>query len=102
MVMKPYCVVCGFSSAAAGSIGSARFADYIPPGPRSPDEMGLPEIWRNSLGVPAPEGVGLFCRAHFERAQRLGRFPSAQAVEAIRAGADRQGRFLGWLRGLRP
>lgn len=84
MAIMPHCVVCGFSSGAQVA-GDVAFADYDP-GWREPRSIG----WSNSLGVTAPEGVGLFCREHLVRARRLRRLPSGRAVEMMRAGADRR------------
>lgn len=84
----PHCVVCGFSSGAAVA-GDAAFADYDP-GWQEPRAMnGSPIVgWCNSLGVTAPEGIGLFCREHLKRAKRLRRLRSADAVECMQTGSD--------------
>jgi hypothetical protein len=89
MAIMPHCVVCGFSSGAP-VVGSVEFADYTPSWqpPRTADG-GLVIGWSNSLGVTAPEGVGLFCRDHLKRAKKLRRLPATDAVEQIRTGADR-------------
>ena len=88
MAIMPHCVVCGFSG-GPNVAGSVEFADYVKgwQGPRSSD--GAPIIgWSNSLGVTAPPGVGLFCRDHLKRAEKLRRLPAAEAVELLRTGAD--------------
>jgi hypothetical protein len=98
MAIMPHCVVCGFSGAAEVA-GSVEFADYIPSSPPS-NADGIQVIgWSNSLGVTAPEGVGLFCREHLTRATKLRRLTAAEAVEAIRTGADRRGGLRAGIRG---
>jgi hypothetical protein len=85
MAIMPHCVVCGFSS-GADVAGSVEFADYDP-GWREPTIDGNPVVgWSNSLGVTAPDGVGMFCRRHLRMARRLRRLPSAEAVAIMRAG----------------
>jgi hypothetical protein len=92
MAIMPHCVICGFYSGAVVA-GSVQFADYSPSW-QPPAFIG----WSNSLGVTAPEGVGLFCHDHLKRAKKLRRLPSAEAVERLRAGAEiRRGR-IAWLR----
>jgi hypothetical protein len=88
MAIMPHCVVCGFS-AGAEVAGSVEFADYSPSWRPPTNRDGIQVLgWSNSLGVTAPEGVGLFCRAHLKRAQKLRRLPAAPAVEQMRAGPD--------------
>lgn len=85
MAIMPHCVVCGFYSGAEVA-GSVDFADYHP-GWQEPTIDGNPVIgWSNSLGVTAPDGVGLFCARHLKQARRLRRLPSGEAVELMRAG----------------
>jgi hypothetical protein len=90
MAIMPHCVVCGFSSGAPVA-GDVAFAEYDPrwQDPRSHDGR-LIIGWMNSLGVTAPEGVGLFCREHLKRAKKLRRLRSDQAVVMMRTGADRK------------
>lgn len=103
MAIMPHCVVCGFYSGAEVA-GSVEFADYHP-GWQPPSDSGGPVIgWSNSLGVTAPDGVGLFCREHLRRAKRLRHLPSEEAVRRMRADADiglrrlpRQ-RYTPWIR----
>jgi hypothetical protein len=88
MAIMPHCVVCGFTG-QMNVAGSVIFADYIEgwQEPRSAD--GYPILgWSNSLGVTAPPGVGLFCRDHLKRAEKLHRLSAAEAVERIRTGVD--------------
>ena len=96
--MMPHCVVCGFSSGAEVA-GSVRFADYNPDIGPPHNAEGYPLLgWTNSLGVTAPEGVGLFCADHLKAAKKLRRLPADEGVELLRMGtADRQG-FLARLR----
>ncbi len=96
----PHCVVCGYSGAAEVA-GSVEFADYIPSW-RPPCNADGTQIvgWSNSLGVTAPDGVGLFCRQHLARAKKLRQLPAAEAVQAISTGADRRGGLRAWIRGL--
>jgi hypothetical protein len=88
MAIMPHCVVCGFDSGAQVA-GSVEFADHHA-GWQPPSINGRPVIgWSNSLGVTAPDGVGLFCRDHLKRAKRLRALTSTEAVERLRFGADR-------------
>jgi hypothetical protein len=99
MAIMPHCVVCGFSSGAEVA-GSVEFADYTGPSWRVNSD-GLPIIgWSNSLGVTAPEGVGLFCRDHLKAAKKLRRLHSDQAVARLSARADHPRGFLARLRNL--
>jgi hypothetical protein len=85
MAIMPHCVVCGFDSGAEVA-GSVEFADHNP-GWQEPTIDGNPVIgWSNSLGVTAPDGVGLFCRKHLKTARKLRRLPSAEAVALMSAG----------------
>ena len=85
MAIMPHCVVCGFDSGAEVA-GSVEFTDYNP-GWREPTIDGNPVIgWSNSLGVTAPDGVGLFCRKHLKTARKLRRLPSSEAVAIMSAG----------------
>lgn len=89
MAIMPHCVVCGFNSGAEVA-GSVEFADYHA-GWQPPTINGSPVIgWSNSLGVTAPDGVGLFCRDHLRRARKLRRLSSTAAVEQMTTGADRR------------
>jgi len=89
MAIMPHCVVCGFNSGAEVA-GSVAFADAYP-GWQPPTINGNPVVgWSNSLGVTAPDGVGLFCQDHLKRAKRLRRLPSAEAVALMETGADRK------------
>ena len=99
MAIMPHCVVCGFERGHQ-QIQEVTFADYAPnwPHPRSVDGS-LIVGWSNSLGITAPPGVGLFCRAHYRRARRLRHLTSTAAVEMMCAGTDRG--FSGLLRRLR-
>lgn len=83
MAIMPFCVVCGYSPDAkvAGAVAFADFDDaWRPPSVGGAEVIG----WCNSLGVTAPEGVGLFCAKHLPRARRLRRRTSAEAVAAMR------------------
>jgi len=84
MAMMPHCVVCGFSSGAEVA-GSVKFADYNPDIGPPHNAEGYPLLgWTNSLGVTAPEGVGLFCGDHLKAAKKLRRLPADEAVERLR------------------
>lgn len=89
MAIMPHCVVCEFESGYQ-YVEEVTFADYAAdwPHPRSADGS-LIVGWSNSLGITAPPGMGLFCRAHLTRARRLRHLNSAAAVEMMRANADR-------------
>jgi hypothetical protein len=88
MAIMPHCVVCGFYSGAAVA-GSVEFADYTPSWRPPTSTDGSPILgWSNSLGVTAPERVGLFCRRHLTRARKLRRLPSAEAIVRLRAETD--------------
>jgi hypothetical protein len=90
MAIMPHCVVCGFDSGAVVA-GSVEFADYNP-GWQDPSVDGNPVIgWSNSLGVTAPEGVGLFCREHLKAARKLRRLRSEDAVALMDAGGHQHG-----------
>jgi hypothetical protein len=92
MAIMPHCVVCGFSSGAEVA-GEVEFADYTGPSWRGNSD-GVPVIgWCNSLGVTAPEGVGLFCRDHLKAAEKLRRLRSEEAVARLSADAGRRGNF---------
>jgi hypothetical protein len=82
MAIMPHCVVCGFHGRAPVA-GSVTFADYSSSW-QEPPYVG----WSNSLGVTAPEGIGLFCAEHLKRAEKLRHLSSAQAVELMTTGAD--------------
>jgi hypothetical protein len=85
VAIMPHCVICGFSSGAEVA-GSVEFADYNP-GWQEPTIDGKPVIgWSNSLGVTAPDGVGLFCRDHLKMARKLRRLRSEEAVALMEAG----------------
>jgi hypothetical protein len=85
MAIMPHCVVCGFDSGAEVA-GSVEFADYDS-GWQDPTIDGNPVIgWSNSLGVTAPDGVGLFCREHLKTARRLRRMRSGDAVALMSSG----------------
>jgi hypothetical protein len=85
MAIMPHCVVCGFDSGAEVA-GSVEFADYNP-GWQEPTINGNPVIgWSNSLGVAAPDGVGLFCRKHLKAARKLRRLRSDEAIDLMRSG----------------
>jgi hypothetical protein len=85
MAIMPHCVVCGFDSGAVVA-GSVEFADYNP-GWQDPTIDGNLVIgWSNSLGVTAPDGVGLFCREHLKAARKLRRLRSEEAVALMHAG----------------
>jgi hypothetical protein len=70
----------------AGVAGSVEFADYNP-GWQEPTINGNRVIgWSNSLGVTAPDGVGLFCRKPLKAARRLRRLRSEEAIDLMRSG----------------
>jgi hypothetical protein len=100
MAIMPHCVVCGFSRGAEVA-GSVEFADYNPGWQLPTNSDGYPLIgWSNSLGVTAPDGVGLFCRDHLKAAKKLRRLPSEEAVARLSARAAHPRGFLAWLRNL--
>jgi hypothetical protein len=99
MAIMPHCVVCGFSSGAE-VVGTVEFADYTGPSCRVNSD-GSPAIgWCNSLGVTAPEGVGLFCRDHLKAAEKLRRLRSDEAVARLNARSEGPGGFRARLRSL--
>jgi hypothetical protein len=84
----PHCVICGFSSGAEVA-GSVEFADYAPGWLPPINSEGYPLVgWCNSLGVTAPDGVGLFCRDHLKAAKKLRRLTAEEAVARLSARAD--------------
>ena len=99
MAIMPHCVICdptGNSEVA----GSVEFADYSPAWTPPTQPNGVEMLgWSNSLGVTAPEGVGLFCRDHLKPARKLRRLPSAEAVARLRAADPARG-LLARLRSL--
>jgi hypothetical protein len=100
MAIMPHCVVCGFSSGAEVA-GSVEFADYHTGWQPPTNSDGYPLVgWSNSLGVTAPDGVGLFCRDHLKPAKKLRRLPADEAVARLRAGADHTPGCLARLRHL--
>jgi hypothetical protein len=100
MAIMPHCVVCGFSSGAEVA-GSVEFADYHPGWQPPTNSDGYPRVgWSNSLGVTAPDGVGLFCRDHLKPAKKLRRLPADEAVARLRAGTDQTPGCLARLRHL--
>jgi hypothetical protein len=85
MAIMPHCVVCGFHSGAEVA-GSVEFTDYNR-GWQEPTIDGNPVVgWSNSLGVTAPDGVGLFCAEHLKMARKLRRLPSSEAVALMSTG----------------
>jgi hypothetical protein len=99
VAIMPHCVVCGFERGYQ-QVEEVTFADYAADWPHPRSANGSPIIgWSNSLGITAPPGMGLFCRAHLRRARRLRRVTSAAAIEMMCADADRG--FSGLLRRLR-
>ncbi|OBK45273.1 hypothetical protein A5655_00480 [Mycobacterium sp. 1081908.1] len=67
------------------------FADYAPDWSDPRAANGSPIVgWSNELGVTAPPGMGLFCRAHLRQARRLRHLSSVAAVETMRVDADRE------------
>ena len=107
MAIMPHCVVCGFDSDYQ-PVEEVTFADYLPgwQDPRRADGS-LILGWSNSLGITAPPGMGLFCRAHLRRARRLRHLHSNDAVELMCRDGDRGigglfRRFRLFNRGARP
>jgi hypothetical protein len=99
MAIMPHCVVCGFSSGAEVA-GEVEFADYTGQSWRINGD-GAPIIgWCNSLGVTAPEGVGLFCRDHLKPAKKLRRLRSDEAVARLCARAEHPGGLWARLRNI--
>ena len=89
MAIMPHCVVCGFERGCQ-QVEEVTFADYVADWPHPRSANGSPIVgWSNSLGVTAPPGMGLFCRAHLRRARRLRHLTSGAAVEMMRTDADR-------------
>jgi hypothetical protein len=97
MAIMPHCVVCGFYSDAEVA-GSVQFADYQRGWQAPTSSDGFPLVgWSNSLGVTAPEGVGLFCRDHLKAAKKLRRLPAEEAVARLSARTNQPRGFLAWL-----
>jgi hypothetical protein len=100
MAIMPHCVVCGFYGGAEVA-GSVKFADHDRGWQPPTNRDGLPLVgWSNSLGVTAPEGVGLFCRDHLKAAKKLRRLRSDEAVARLSARADHPGGLRARLRNL--
>jgi hypothetical protein len=99
MAIMPHCVVCGYST-GTDVAGSVEFADYHPSWRPPFNSEGYPLLgWSNSLGVTAPDGVGLFCREHLPLAKKLRRLRADEAVARLRAGGHPAG-ILARLRNL--
>jgi hypothetical protein len=100
MAIMPHCVVCGFSSGSEVA-GDVEFADYSPSWRPPINSEGYPLVgWSNSLGVTAPDGVGLFCQEHLKPAKKLRRLPADEAVARLRARANHRHGRLARLRSL--
>ena len=95
MAIMPHCVVCGYSGAAEVA-GSVEFADYIPSW-RPPCNADGTQIvgWSNSLGVTAPDGVGLFCRRAPRARRGSRRLAAAGGIPAIDRRSRRERREEG-------
>lgn len=100
MAIMPHCVVCGFHSGSEVA-GSVAFADSSPDWRPPTNADGFQVLgWSNSLGVTAPDGVGLFCQDHLAHAKRLRHLPSAEALERLSAEVGPVGGLLARLRDL--